>query len=184
MQYFRLFWKKISKPCVKFSLVWTKNTTGLGNFKKTLKIFDENSIEKLNFDPFLSKFVAKNRALGNSIIFFQQFFRFGGFEPPNSSLRKPLPPSIPRVVDISRGFLLCSGATRILVRGDTPLSEDFQLNFAQGPMAKPPDVRSFLAIRCLAKILLRRNFRSKSHQWRRGGAEQWERPPPPETEKK
>ena len=41
--------KNISKPCVTFSLVWTKNTVGWGNFEKILKIFDENSIEKLNF---------------------------------------------------------------------------------------------------------------------------------------
>ena len=44
MQYFGLFCKNISKPCVKFSRVKTKNTIGWGNFEKILKIFDENSI--------------------------------------------------------------------------------------------------------------------------------------------
>ena len=37
MQYFLLFCKKISKPCVKFSRVWTKNTIGWGNFETILK---------------------------------------------------------------------------------------------------------------------------------------------------
>ena len=82
--YFRLFCKEITKPCVEFSRVWTKNTIGWGNFEKILKIFDENAIEKLNFYLFLGKFVAKNRNFGNNIIFLQQFFpvRGGGFEPP------------------------------------------------------------------------------------------------------
>ena len=55
-----------------------------GNFEKILEIFDENSIEKLNFYIFLGKVVAKNRAFGNTIIFQQQFFpvRGDGFEPP------------------------------------------------------------------------------------------------------
>ena len=55
----------------------------LGNFEKTLKFSDENSLEKLNFLFFLFflfflKFVTKNRALGNNTIFLQQFFRFRG----------------------------------------------------------------------------------------------------------
>ena len=49
-----------------------------GNFEKTLEIFDENSIEKLNFYLFLEKVVAKNRAFGNNIIFLQQFFPVRG----------------------------------------------------------------------------------------------------------
>ena len=83
MQYFGLFCKKISKPCVKFSSVWTKNTIGWENFENILKIFDENSISKLKFYLFLGKFVAKNRNLGNNIIFLQQFFpvRGGGSNP-------------------------------------------------------------------------------------------------------
>ena len=57
----------------------------LGNFEKILEIFDENSIEKLNFYLFLGKVVAKNRAFGNNIIFLQHFFRLGGggSSPPN-----------------------------------------------------------------------------------------------------
>ena len=54
----------------------------LGNFENILKIFDENSIDKLNFYLFLGKFVDKNRAFGNNIIFLQQFFRLGGLNPP------------------------------------------------------------------------------------------------------
>ena len=84
MHYFSLFFKKISKLCVKFLSVWTKNTIGLEIFEKILKIFDENSIEKFNFYLFLGKVVAKTTAFGNNIVFLQQFFRFGrGFEPPN-----------------------------------------------------------------------------------------------------
>ena len=49
----------------------------LGNFEKTLEIFDENSIEKLNLFIF-RKFFSKNRAFGNNTIFLQQFFRFRG----------------------------------------------------------------------------------------------------------
>ena len=54
-----------------------------------MEIFDENSIEKLNFYLFSGKVVAKNRAFGNKIIFLQQFFfQLGLFEPPNP-LRTP-----------------------------------------------------------------------------------------------
>ena len=41
--------QKDSKPCVKFSRVWTKNTIGWGNFEKIVRFFDENAIEKWNF---------------------------------------------------------------------------------------------------------------------------------------
>ena len=83
MKYFRLFCKEFSKPRVKFSRVWTKTTIGWGNFEKILKMFDENSIYKFKFYQFLAKFVAKNRAVGNNMIF-QQFFpvRGGGLNPP------------------------------------------------------------------------------------------------------
>ena len=52
-----------------------------------MKIFDENSIEKLNFYLFLGKVVAKNRAFGNNINFLQQFFpvRGGGLKQPTPS---------------------------------------------------------------------------------------------------
>ena len=41
--------KKFNKPCVKFLRVWTKNANCWDIFEKILKIFDENSIENLNF---------------------------------------------------------------------------------------------------------------------------------------
>ena len=44
LHYFSLFFKKISKLCVKFLRVWTKNTIGWEIFEKILKFFDENSI--------------------------------------------------------------------------------------------------------------------------------------------
>ena len=53
------FLQKISKPCVKFSRVRTKNKVGWGNFEKIMKIFDENSIEKLNFYLFWENFWLK-----------------------------------------------------------------------------------------------------------------------------
>ena len=57
----------------------------VGKFEKSLEIFDENSIEKLNFYLFMGKVVAKNRAFGNNIIFLQQFLpvRGGGLNTPN-----------------------------------------------------------------------------------------------------
>ena len=88
MFYFRLFCKKISKPCVKFSRVWTINTIVWGEFEKILKTFDDNSMEKLNFYLFLGKVVAKNRNVGNNIIFLQHFFRLGG----GGGLNPPYPP--------------------------------------------------------------------------------------------
>ena len=64
----------------------------LRNFENILEIFDENSIEKLNFYLFLGKVVAKNRAFGNNIIFLQQFFPVrGGVQTPLTPLRTPLP---------------------------------------------------------------------------------------------
>ena len=42
----------------------------LGNSEKILKVFAENSIENLNL-TILGKFVTKNRAFGNNIIFLQ-----------------------------------------------------------------------------------------------------------------
>ena len=77
------YYAKNSKPCVKFSRVWTKNTIVWGKLEKILKISDENSMEKLNFYLFLGNFVAKNRTFGNNIIFLQQFFPVrGGWTPP------------------------------------------------------------------------------------------------------
>ena len=64
-----------------------ENYTLLGNFEKFWEIFDENSIEKMNFYILLGKVVAKNRAFGNNIIFLRQFFSAsggGGVEPKNT----------------------------------------------------------------------------------------------------
>ena len=90
--YFRLFCKEITKPRVKFSRVWTKNTNGWENFEKILKGFNKDSIEKLNFYLFLGKIVARNRNFGNHIILLQQFFpvRGGGLNPPPNPLCTPL----------------------------------------------------------------------------------------------
>ena len=62
-----------------------------GNFEKTLKIFDENSIEKLNFYLVLGKVLSKNRAFGNNIIFLQHFSSSrAGVQTPLTPLRTPL----------------------------------------------------------------------------------------------
>ena len=49
----------------------------LGNFEKILKIFDENSIEKLIFNYFWKKIVTKNRTSGKNV-FLHQFFPVPG----------------------------------------------------------------------------------------------------------
>ena len=49
MHNFSLCSTKLYKPCVNFSCVWKKNTNGWEIFDKILKIFDDNSIEKLTF---------------------------------------------------------------------------------------------------------------------------------------
>ena len=78
MKHFRLFCKKISKPCVKFSRVWTKNTIRWGNFEKILKIFDENSIEKLNFYLFWEYLLLKIKPSEITSFFYNNFFPVGG----------------------------------------------------------------------------------------------------------
>ena len=88
--YFCIFFKKFNKPCVNFSRVSTKNA----NCWEILKVFDENSIDKLNLYfifIFFRKFVTKNRAFENNTIFLQQFFRFGGggCPPPGYALDIP-----------------------------------------------------------------------------------------------
>ena len=84
MHYFSIFFKRFNKPCVNFLRVWTKNA----NCLEILRIFDENSIEKMNFYFIFifyfifRKFVTKNRAFGNNTSFLEQFFRFrGGVSP-------------------------------------------------------------------------------------------------------
>ena len=88
--FFRNLWKCIilayfSKNLTNHALIFCafgRKCKLLGNFEKILEIFDENSIEKLNFYIFFGS-VAKTRAFGNNIIFLRQFFRFrgGGFSP-------------------------------------------------------------------------------------------------------
>ena len=70
MHYFSLFFKKIQFLIFNFCAFGRKTQLVV----KILKIFGENSIEKLNFYLFLRKVVAKNRAIGNNIIFLQQFY--------------------------------------------------------------------------------------------------------------
>ena len=64
-----------------FFAVLDKQHKLLGNSEKILKIFDENSIEKLNFIMIFGKFATKYRAFGNNSIFLQHFFGFGGISP-------------------------------------------------------------------------------------------------------
>ena len=75
---FAYFAKKFQNHALNFRAFGRKTQL----FGEILKIFDENSKEKLNFYLFLANFVAKNRNFGNNIIFLQQFFPVGGVEPP------------------------------------------------------------------------------------------------------
>ena len=52
----------------------------LGNFEKTLKIFDENSIEKLNF-YFIFIIIFKMEPCEITPFFYNNFFCFGGISP-------------------------------------------------------------------------------------------------------
>ena len=111
MHYFSYFSKQINKPCVNFLRVWTKNANCWEILRKIRKIFDENSIEKLNFNFIFNfilnfivrKFVIKNRAFGNNTNFLQQFFRFrgGGISP--FPLATPLPRDLPCKESRGRG---------------------------------------------------------------------------------
>ena len=79
MHYFSLiFQSNFKNPALNFRALGRK-TQLVG---ENLRIFDDTSIEKLNFYLFWGKFVAKNRAFGNNI-FLLHFFRFGGVELPN-----------------------------------------------------------------------------------------------------
>ena len=73
--YFRLFCKEITKPCVKFSRVWTKNTIYWANCEK---ILDETSIEKLNLYLFLENLLLKIETSEITSFFYNNFSRFGG----------------------------------------------------------------------------------------------------------
>ena len=85
-----------------FFAVWTKNKL-LGNFEKISKVFDENSIEKLNFIMIFEKFATKNRAFGNNTIFLQQFFRLRGGDSP----LHPNPPMYIHILDIHINLYQC-----------------------------------------------------------------------------
>ena len=74
---FAYFPKKLQNRALNFR-AFGRKTQLVGEIEKILKLFDENSIEKLNFYLFFGKFVAKNRNLGNNIIFLQQFFPVRG----------------------------------------------------------------------------------------------------------
>ena len=50
----------------------------LENFEKTLKIFDENSIAKLNFYLFLEKLLLKIEPSDITPLFYNNFFGVGG----------------------------------------------------------------------------------------------------------
>ena len=87
MHYFHLFFKENLKTQSKIFARLDENHKLLKISEKFLTIFDENSIEILIFYLFLVKVVAKNIAFGNNIIFLQQFFRFGGLNPPTPCVR-------------------------------------------------------------------------------------------------
>ena len=70
MHYFGLFFKEnLKTQRYIFARLDEKQLVG----ESLRKIFDENSIEKLNFYLFWGNFVAKTRAFGNNISFLQQF---------------------------------------------------------------------------------------------------------------
>ena len=76
------YFEKISKPSVKFSHVWTKNTIDGEILGKFWKFLMKNQL-KIEFLSISGKTIPKTRNFGNNIIFQQQFFSgFRGFEPP------------------------------------------------------------------------------------------------------
>ena len=91
MHYFSIFFKKVNKPCVKTLRLWTKNANCWEIFEKNLKIFDENSKEKLKY-YFI--FILENLLLkiepSEITPFSTTFFRFRGGISPISALATPL----------------------------------------------------------------------------------------------
>ena len=79
MHYFSIFSKNVTNR-VLFFVRLDENHLQFGDFLKILKIYDENSIEKLNFyfNFILRKFVCKNRAFGNYFFSTTIFFGFAG----------------------------------------------------------------------------------------------------------
>ena len=76
----------------------------LGKFEKILKIFDENSIEKLNFIMIFGKFVTKNRASEITPFFYNNFFGFGGDPPLPPPLNPPMLVKLFKIAKISFVF--------------------------------------------------------------------------------
>ena len=78
MHSFSIFFKRLNKPCVNFSRVWTKKHKLLWNWEKILKIFDENWTEKLHFLLFLENFLLKIWGSEITQFFYNNSFGFGG----------------------------------------------------------------------------------------------------------
>ena len=91
MLHFRLFWKKCQNHALNFR-AFGRKTIVWGKFEKILKIFCQNSMEKLSFYRFFGKSFAQNRNFGNHIIFLQHFLTVlrGGVNPPTPMLA-PMP---------------------------------------------------------------------------------------------
>ena len=90
MQYFSIFFKTFNKPLLIFCAFGQKRKL-FGNFETILKIFDENSMEKLNF-YFIFIFILETllQKIEPSEItpfFYNNFFGFGGGFPPSPWLR-------------------------------------------------------------------------------------------------
>ena len=75
--YFSIFFKRFKKPPFNYYRVWTKNTL-FGKFEKFLKIFDKNSIGKLNFYRILEKLLLKIEPSEIASFFYNNFSHFGG----------------------------------------------------------------------------------------------------------
>ena len=71
---FAYFAKKLQNQALNFR-AFGRKTQLVGEI---LRIFDENSIEKLNFYLFFGKFVAKNRNSEITSFSYNNFFLFGG----------------------------------------------------------------------------------------------------------
>ena len=80
MHSFTILLKKFKKACVIVSRIWTKNANIFRKFWDNFENFWWKFNEKFSFlfYFYFRKFVPKNRAFGNKIIFLQQFFRFRG----------------------------------------------------------------------------------------------------------
>ena len=95
-----------------FSPIWQRNFktmrsifgrfdekhNSLGNFEKFLKIFDENSMEKLNFSIFWENLLLKIETSEITSLFYNNSFRFGG----GGGVHTPKPP--PAYATVWEGF--------------------------------------------------------------------------------